>query len=81
MGMRRQDGPENGPATDTANTAAWNKLVYGEEVSLDLAEGYTLYGQVAEVLADGSAIWIHLFEGRGRQMFCAADGVIITPTN
>lgn len=80
MMKRRRGALEDGPAIETTRNAQWINLVCGEGVTLALANGYTMHGQVSDVATDGSAVWIDLAAGQVRQMFCAADNVTITPT-
>ncbi|ALE04892.1 hypothetical protein AL755_04240 [Arthrobacter sp. ERGS1:01] len=82
MMKTRRGTVKDGPTTDaTQLNAEWINLVCGEDVALGLANGYTLQGQVSAVATDGSAVWIDLSDGRGRQMYCATDNVTITPIN
>jgi hypothetical protein len=76
-----QNVPDEDHTTDAAPSAEWINLVSGESVAIGLGNGYALHGLVSDVSVDGSAVWIDLDAGRGRQMFCAADNVTITPTN
>ncbi|MBP2268911.1 hypothetical protein J3A64_004375 [Pseudarthrobacter sp. PvP004] len=56
---------------------AWEYFLPGDEVVVTVSDEGTQIGVVADVMPDGSGLWVYL-DGIGRRLFDAADDVIIT---